>query len=331
MVRPEFETARELRFDGFGDGQLADFADRLRTGRGAQAAEQAQADLAEADQIVAELEDVLRTGIDRLHADWEGRAAEKAHDSARQHEAALQESRHGLNAAADGISRLHQDYEAVRNALPGPGELGRPAEDLSEWPRNPFGYEHDQQAATAQGDEQQRAVRAALESYQDTALGQAGHHDSFSESAGTGSAGTGPSGTAPQATGKPTGSEADSAAEDSGAAVGVSGGSAALAGSAAVAVPPMMGAPMIAAPGTGARSGGSRPSGADGFAAAETQPADRTPGGVLEPPADADPAEEEPADAAPSASPFDDERAAAPPVIRAGTLDPDDEQEWEPR
>lgn len=320
MARPEFESARELRFDGFENEQIAEFADRLRTGRGAQAAEQVQADLAEADRVVTELGGALRSAIDRLRVDWDGRAAENAHDSARRHEAQLQESRNALHAAADGISRLHQDYESVRNALPGPGEFGRPAEDLSGWPRNPFGYEHDQQAAAEHVDEQQRAARAALENYRDTALGQDTQHDPFSE----------PAGTAPQAAGTPADSETGSAQEDSGTAVGVSGGSAALAGSAALGVPPMMGAPMAGAPGTAARTRSSAPSAAASIAPAERQHVDRAPGGVLEPPIDTDPTPQDSGDAAQPASPFDDEQIAAPPVIGTGTLDLD-EQEWEPR
>lgn len=320
MAQSEFEAARELRFTGFGDEQLAEFAEQLRTGRDAQAGQQVRADLAEADRIVAELEDALRTGVDRLRAGWEGEAAEHAQDSARQRGAELQESRHALNAAADGIGRLHQDCEAVRNALPGPGEPGRPAADLSEWPRDPFGYEHDQQAGAERADEQQRATRAALESYRDTALGQADQHDPAARAAGT----------AAQAAEAPTGPETGPAEQDAGAAVGVSGGGAALAGSAAVAVPPMMGAPSVGAPSTGGRTRGPAPSATGGFAAPEPQRADRVPGGVLEPPADADPAEEDAVDEAPPASPFDDERAVAPPVIEAGVIGPDD-QEWEPR
>ncbi|MBE9374403.1 hypothetical protein IQ251_08060 [Saccharopolyspora sp. HNM0983] len=315
MAESEFEAARDLRFDGFGLAQLAQFAERLRSGRGAQAVQQAHADLAEADRIVAELEDVLRTSTDRLSAAWQGEAAEQARDSARQHAAGLQESRQALTAAADGLSGLQHDYEAVRNALPGAGDPAAPATDLSEWPRSPFGYEHDQHAGAERADEQQRATRAALENYRDAALGRFAEHD--------------PAGTAVQ--------NADAAAEpgtaepDAGTAVGVGGGGAALAGSAAMAMPPMMGA---GGAGAGGRPRGSAPSAADGFAATEPHPVDRVPGGVLEPPA---PEAEVPDDASAAdasadvpVTPFDDGRAAAPPVIGAGTIDPDD-QEWEPR
>lgn len=170
----DLDPIRDLRFQGFDIPELLQWIGKIKEGRGTESMEQAATALQQCAQIVADLDETLRTELGKLEIEWQGHAGSIAQQATAQQTAVMRESQDPLANSATGVQAQGRGYESARNTLPNQSEIQHQKdENFFEWAGGAFGYTSDYDEEAKKIDGQKQVAQQALGSYRDTTVAQA--------------------------------------------------------------------------------------------------------------------------------------------------------------